>query len=223
MKQATCIPSGEPCQPKSISSSASTLVDRKLCVINEASAISNLFFFFLVWDLITNLIITQQQNKKKWNEFSLSSGILSLRNTWRLHLCKAKQYAVLFIAVKKRERHWMQTDICTPLWIHQLSCRAWKRWIHSYWSTRAKWAILKRQYFFPFLWKQTLVCFMLYLKNLISGIFFPFSFFSLVTFQRVDGGLMSNGRWVSHETESETHSTHLCAVSSKMSKKILML
>lgn len=147
MKQATCIPSGEPCQPKSISNSASTLVDRKLCVINEASAISNLSFF-LVWDLITNLIITQQQNKKKWNEFSLSSGILSLRNTWRLHLCKAKQYAVLFIAVKKRERHWMQTDICTPLWIHQLSCRAWKKWIHCYWSTRAKWAMLKRQHFF---------------------------------------------------------------------------
>lgn len=107
-----------------------------------------IFLFFLVWDLITNLIITQQQNKKKWNEFSLSSGILSLRNTWRLHLCKAKQYAVLFIAVKKRERHWMQTDICTPLWIHQLSRRAWKKWIHCYWSTRAKWAMLKRQHFF---------------------------------------------------------------------------
>lgn len=136
-----------------------------------------LIFLFLWLDLITNLIITQQQNKKKWNEFSLSSGILSLRNTWRLHLCKAKQYAVLFIAVKKRERHWMQTDICTPLWIYQLSCRAWKKWIHCYWSTRAKWAMLKRQYFFPFfLWKQTLVCFMLHLKNLISGIFSPFFF-----------------------------------------------
>lgn len=218
MKQATCIPSGEPCQPKSISNSASTLVDRKLCVINEASAISNLSFF-LVWDLITNLIITQQQNKKKWNEFSLSSGILSLRNTWRLHLCKAKQYAVLFIAVKKRERHWMQTDICTPLWIHQLSCRAWKKWIHCYWSTRAKWAMLKRQYFFLLMETNPGLLYVIPEKLNIWYFFFPFSFFSLVTFQRVDGGLMSNGRWVSHESESHTHSTHLCAVSSKTSKK----